>query len=109
MTMRATVERDQATATDQWGQPVKPDFAVIATLPCYAWSKQRRELIDADRSAVLEDIRAVFPKDADLNEQDRIAKIENRRGDVIFAGPLVVTSVVRRAERHKKVMLERAK
>ncbi len=37
-TMRALVERDTATGTDEFGHPVRPSFSVLDTVPCWAWS-----------------------------------------------------------------------
>ena len=49
MTMRAVIERDIATGTDDFGHPVKPNFTTLAAIPCWAWSKQRRERVDGNK------------------------------------------------------------
>ncbi len=106
MTMRAVIERDTATGTDDYGQPVKPAFTALATVPCWAWSKQRRERVDGNKSALIEDMRALFPLDADVLAGDEIVNITNRLGTVLIAGRIQIETMQRKHD-HQEAGLER--
>ena len=86
MTMRAVVERNTATDKDEWAQDVKPDFTPLATIPCWAWSSTDREVVDGNKSAVVETFSAMFPKGADVQEGDEIVNITDRRNVILFPG-----------------------
>ena len=105
--MRAELERNTAAATDPHGHPVAPNFTPLATLPCWVWSRQAREVIDGDKTAVIEDLRALFPAGADVAEGDEIARVTDRRGVVLFAGRLRVDAAPQRKVRHLEAALKR--
>jgi hypothetical protein len=80
LTMRALVERNQATTKDAWGQPVAPDFQSTGDpLPCFVWSNNSSELVDGQKIAMLEELRAMFALGADVREDDEIASVTDRR------------------------------
>ncbi len=93
MTMRAVVERDTATGTDDFGNPVKPAFTPVATIPCWAWSNADREIVDGNKSALIEDFRAMFSKLADVQEGDEIVNITDRRKVVLFPGRFQIETI----------------
>lgn len=62
--------------------------------------------MDAERDAVVEQIRGLFPKDADIKEEDRIDSVKDRRGVILWDGPLYVSTIQRR-RRHKEALLMR--
>ena len=105
MTMRALVERDTATGTDEFNQAAKPSFTVLATVPCWAWSRQRRAVVDGDKSALIEDMRAMFPLGADVAAGDEISAIQNRRGAVLFPGRLRIQTMQHKHD-HQEAALE---
>ena len=107
LTMRALVERDQASGTDAWGNPVAPDFQPLATLPCFVWSNQSRELVDGDKTAMIEDMRALFALDADITENDEISSVTNRQDVEIIPGRLKVEGPVQRKHTHQEAALKR--
>ncbi len=107
MTMRAEVERNTAAATDPHGHPVAPVFTALATLPCWVWSKQSREIVDGDKTAVIEDLRALFPKAADIAEGDEIVQVTDRQSVVLFAGRLRIDAAPQRKQRHLEAALKR--
>lgn len=108
LTMRAAVERNQAAGTDDWGNPAPPDFQSIgAPVPCFAWSNSSRELVDGGKTAMIEDMRAMFALGADIREADEIAGITDRAGTVIIAGRLKVEGPVQRKHTHLEVALQR--
>ena len=97
MTMRATIERSPAQPADDWGQDGVPQFAEVATnVPCRVWGSARREVDSADKSAVVEDLRGLFPKGADVREDDRLSTVTDRQGVELYAGPIAVETIVRR-------------
>lgn len=104
---RAAVERNQAVAKDSWGGDVAPDFQPLATLKCWAWSKTTRETVDGDKTAVIEDMRAMFSLGVDLREGDEIAQITDRRGEVLFPGRFAVEGEVQHKHTHLEANLRR--
>jgi len=67
MTHRATIERDTSAGTDGWGRPIPPVFTTQTNaIACRAWSKSRKHVDDSGKEVLIEDIRALFPKDADI-------------------------------------------
>lgn len=107
LTMRAAVERNTATGTDPYSNPVAPVFTPLATLACFAWSNASRELVGDDRSAMIEDMRAMFALGADIAEGDEISAITDRKGNTIIAGRLRVEGPVQRKHTHLEAALKR--
>ncbi|MDF1778738.1 MAG: hypothetical protein P1V13_22170 [Rhizobiaceae bacterium] len=107
LTMRAAVERNVATGTDPHGGPVAPVYAALATLPCFIWSKSSRELVGDTRTAMIEDMRAMFALDADIAEDDEISAVADRQGNAIIAGRLRVEGPVQRKHTHLEAALKR--
>lgn len=108
LTMRAVLERNQATATDAWGQPVAAAFAPVGDpLPCFVWSNNSRELVDGQKIAMLEDMRAMFALAADVRVDDEISSVTDRRGIRIIPGRLQVMGPVERKHTHQEAALRR--
>lgn len=108
LTMRAAVERDQAVAVDDWGGKVAPDFQSIGDpLPCFIWSNSSRELVDGSKTAMIEDMRALFALGADIAEGDEIASVTDRAGTEIIPGRLKVEGPVQRKHTHLECALQR--
>jgi len=98
MTMRATVTRDATSTSNRWGGPDAPTFTETDTeevIPCRAWSKSRRDKSDDGKATIIEDMRATVPAGADIEEGDRLT-IRDRRGNLIFDGPVAVEAKQRR-------------
>ncbi|WEK00598.1 MAG: hypothetical protein P0Y59_02585 [Candidatus Sphingomonas phytovorans] len=108
LTMRAQVERNQAVATDTWGQPVAADFQPIgAPLACFAWSPNASVLIDGSKTAQIEGVRAMFALGADVAENDQLVAITDRQGAVLFPGRLKVEGPVQFKHNHLEADLVR--
>jgi len=105
MTMRAEIERNTATATDSYGGPVPAVYEAHGTVACFVWSTQRRQVLDGDKTALVEDLRALFPLRADVREGDRIAQVTDRRGRLIRAGKLRIETLTHK-HRHLEAGLE---
>lgn len=95
MTMRAEVERDNTSTTNAWNRPDVANFVLVGTIPCRAYSKAVRDVDDDGKSAVLEDMRAIVPAGADVEEEDRLV-IKDRLGLLQFGGPVLVEGKQRR-------------
>lgn len=85
---RAVIVRNATSSTDVMGHPEAPSFAAHTTLPCRFWSQRRREVIDGKKSALVEDLRCGFAKDADVTADDRVSSIQDRQGSTLISGPL---------------------
>jgi hypothetical protein len=107
LTMLAVVQRNTASGTDGWGQPLPPVWSTIGTLRCFAWSNQSREVVDGDKTVMVEDMRAIFLLGAGITDADEITQITDRRGNVIIPGRLKVDGPVQRKHTHLKAALKR--
>lgn len=107
LTMRAAIERNTATGTDAWNNPVAETFAPLATIPCFAWSQTAREIRDGDKLARAEDLRAMFALGADVRGDDEISAITDRRGTVLIPGRLRIEGPVQRKHTHLEAALQR--
>jgi hypothetical protein len=108
LTMRATIERNQASATDDWGGPVAAVFASIgAALPCFVYSNKATTVSDGAKNTETEDLRAMFALGADLAPNDEIASVTDRRGVEIIPGRLRVMGPVQRKHTHVEAALRR--
>lgn len=108
LTMLAVLERNIAVATDSWGQPVAPDFQPAGNpLPCFVYSNSSRELIDGQKIAPIEDLRAMFALSADVRVDDEIASVTDRQGAEIIPGRLKVMGPVQRKHTHLECDLQR--
>lgn len=98
MVHRCTLERDAAHATpDGYGLPGEADWQLLAAdLPCFLWSTAERELISAERSEVLEDLRLLLPLATDVTERDRVNGVKDRLGAWIRQGALGIGAVMRK-------------
>lgn len=107
LTMRAVVERNTAAGTDAWGQPVAATWSTVATLRCFAWSNASRELVDGDKTAMIEDMRIMVALGADLREDDEISAVTDRQGNLLIPGRLKVEGPVQRKHTHQEAALKR--
>ena len=108
LTHRAAIERNQATGQDDWGGDAVPDFQPLhAALPCFAWSKRSRELVDGSKTAMIEDLRIMFALGADVAEGDEITGVTRRDGTEIIAGRLKIEGPVQHKHTHLEAALQR--
>lgn len=107
MIHRADLQIDaNAGQTDDYNNPLPENWQAHATVACRVYSKMRKEVIDEDKTALIETIRGLFPLTADVSEAYRISNVKDRLGNVLFAGPLSIDTIVRRKD-HLESMLER--
>ena len=108
LTMRAQVERNVASGTDGWGQPLPPDFQPHGDpIACFVWSNSSRELVDSQKSALIEDLRGLFAQGADLQPGDELASVTDRAGAVQHYGRLKVEGPVQFKHTHLEASLQR--
>lgn len=107
LTMRAAIERNQATAMDAWNNPVAPQWQAVGTVPCFVWSNSAREIEDGRKSAQVEDLRALFSMGADVREDDEISAVTDRAGNVLMPGRLKIEGPVQYKHTHQEAALRR--
>ncbi len=91
--MRAFIERDNNESTDPYGQAGTPNFTALATIPCRVWSRSRREHNDNRKDARIEEIRCGMPLGTDVTERDRIRRVNDRAGNILWEGPLRIDAI----------------
>lgn len=83
MRHRATIQRDGAAGSDDWGNPAEPDWQDHLTeLSCRAWFNAGKELAGTV-NAVVEDRRMIIPVGTDVTEADRVTAVTDRQGNPI--------------------------
>ena len=93
MTMRAILQTP-TTVTDDFGQEGPPTWATTGDpVACYAWTRVKREANDANKIAVVEDFRAIVPRGTPINDEYRFLKIQDRLGNQIFPGPIMIETI----------------
>jgi hypothetical protein len=107
LTMRAIVERNTQAGTDPRGQPLPPVWTVHGSLRCFIWSNASREVVDGDKTAMIEDVRGLFALGADIAEGDRISAVTDAKGNVLVPGVLQVEGPVQRKHTHREAALKR--
>jgi len=109
MTYRAIVERSVSAGLDAYGHPTPPDWQPLAVVPCHAWHSERPSMVaDGEKVARVEVLWCALPVGADVRPVDRIARIEDRLGSVVFPGVWVIASALRRRFGYVEAQLERA-
>jgi len=121
MTMRARVQQLTDTAggpgplapVDDWGNPEPvptPGLLQWETkldaLPCWLWTTIENELVGPNETKVVERMRMIVPRTADLLEKDRIWDVTDRLGKMIRPGPLGIRSVVNHRDHQELDLVE---
>jgi hypothetical protein len=105
--MRAEIERSVSTGKDAWSQPVAALFQHFCVTPCFAWTPSAREIKDGNKVAALEDVRMLLPLSSEVTENDEVAQITNKAGDVLFEGRFRVEGPVQFKHTHREAALVR--
>lgn len=106
MAHRCVVERDMAVGQDDWGDAPEPDWQVhLDDQPCFVWYERGLEVHDGRKTASIDNCRAIVPIGTDLANEDRLVRVNDRRGREVVSGPLRVESIGRRRD-HLDVTLE---
>lgn len=96
MTHRAEIQQNTEAGTDDYNNPLPPVWAVHSDMPCHAYTQVRKDVIDGDKIVLVEDLKALFSLNSGISEDYRIANIKDRRGAVLFPGPLDIMTLQRR-------------
>jgi hypothetical protein len=93
MVHRCAIERDAAHGTpDGYGLPSEPNWQpLLENVPCFLWSTAGRELIGAEKSEVIEDLRMLVPMGTDVTARDRVNGVTDRLGHSIRQGAMGIT------------------
>lgn len=107
LTMRARIVRAIEAGDDAWGNPLPPVLATVAEAsPCFVYSNTARELVDGQKTAQVEELRAMFSLAADVRPEDEIAQVTDRAGRVLH-GRLRIEGPAQRKHTHQEVSLRR--
>lgn len=76
-------------------------------LPCFIYSQKTGEIVDGQKVAMVGDFRGLFALGADINQDDELASITDRRGTAIVDGRLRVEGRPEPKHTHLEVTLKR--
>lgn len=109
LTMIAYVERGTSTGKDAWNMPVVANFQPLAEVPCFAYSKSGRDVVDGKKDVVVQDMRMMFGLGVDIREGDQVAKITDRSParKILFRGPMRIEGAVEFKHNHQEAALVR--
>lgn len=107
MTMRAIVQYNTASATDDFGQPVEATWATTSdsAAPCWAWHKMIREVEGPDKLINIQTVRMMARSENGITLDHRILRIEDRLGKILFLGPFKVDGDPERRRDHYEYTL----
>lgn len=103
MTNRAELRRNPS-ATDAWNRPDLVPFdqmTSLGTVACHVHFKSKTDpgailFVNDSKTARVDTMVGVFPRGLDIRTEDRLGDVKDRRGNVLFKGPLVVQQPIRR-------------
>lgn len=99
MRHRATIQRDGASGENNWGGDNEPVFAThLRDHPCHGWFASESVIVDGNKVAVIERRKLMMPLSTDVTTFDRVLSVTDRQGREVFAGPMSILSVGRRAD-----------
>lgn len=108
LTMRARVERPVSPGRDDWGGPLAPVMQLVdEAMACFVWSRMSREVIDGSKTALIEDLRIMVGREADLAEGDELAQVTDRAGALLIPGRLRIEGPVQHKHSHQEAGLRR--
>ena len=106
MTHRCDTERAVESAQlDPSGHPVTEIRDINTALPCYWQVRTERLILDGGKAAAIAMHNMLTPLGSDLQEQDRITHIYDRRGQTLKSETMRVLTMIRR-ESHLELALE---
>lgn len=101
------IERNTASGLDPYGQTIPPLWTAMSELiPCFVYARAKRQIVQNEGTVIIENIRAMFPKGADVRQGDRIASLSDRLGVIVWQGPMMVDTILPRPD-HLEALLRR--
>ena len=105
MTHRCDTERAVESAQcDPSGHPVTEIRDINTALPCYWQVRTERLILDGGKAAAIA-MHNMLPLGSDLQEQDRVTRIYDRRDQTLKSETMRVLTMIRR-ESHLELALE---
>lgn len=98
MTQRTDIERSTSTSDDGGGSTASWT-QVLSDVPCRGLSFKVRatgtheEVITGLRPTEINTRIVIVPPDVDVRLGDKLTEVRDRRGNVIFRGPLIVDAI----------------
>lgn len=91
MNQRAVVER--SSSTSDTGGGFTKEWTTVNTIRCRVWSVSAIEIIASGRPESINTRIVLTPRNADVKVGDRLVSITDRKGTVLFSGPLMVNAI----------------
>lgn len=94
MIHRCNIQRDTrldvSSVTDEWGNPLPFEWENTSEVmvSCRYWYNLSDTVMDSEKRVVQSEYFLHLPIDTDVNPNDRIGNITDRRGQVLVAGPM---------------------
>mgnify|MGYP006426207949 CR=1 FL=1 len=95
MTMRGELKRPE-TITDDWNRQTQSGLTSLGTTACRVYTGSAKLIIKDDKTAQVDELRVMFPLDTDVKAEDTLVNVQDRRGKVLFAGPFIVKTPLRK-------------
>lgn len=92
MNHRTVIERKTPTS-DTGGGYTEEWASVQENVPCHAWTVGAQEIVQSARPDVVKTRLVLMPNTIDVQTGDRLAPITDRKGKVLFDGPLLVDGI----------------
>ena len=106
MTHRCDTERDVISdRRNDYNQPITELRDINTALPCYWQVRTERLILDGDKAAAIAMHNLLTPLGSDLQEQDRVTRIYDRRDQTLKSETMRVLTMIRR-EDHLELALD---
>ena len=106
MTQRCDTERDVISdRLNAYNQPITELRDINTALPCYWQVRTERLILDGDKAAAIAMHNIMAPLGSDLQEQDRVTRIYDRRDQTLKSETMRVLTMIQR-EDHLELALE---
>lgn len=92
MRQRATIERKTSTS-DTGGGYTEVWSPLVTDSPCLCWTVSGQTIMDSDRPGVMNTRLVHVPRTSVVQVGDRLTQVIDKRGRVLFDGPLLVDTV----------------
>ena len=106
MTHRCDTERDVISdRQNAYNQPVTELRDINTALPCYWQVRTERLILDGDKAAAIAMHNMMAPLGSDLQEQDRVTRIYDRRDQTLKSETMRILTMIQR-EDHLELALD---
>lgn len=105
MRHRTVIQRN-TTVSDTGGGYTDAWADIHSNVPCHAWWISSTQAVMAARPELTETRFVLVPKGTDVHPGDRLDTVKDKKGNVLFDGPLIVDSMGERKD-HIQLMTRR--